>query len=157
MQNNKVTVTILIVAVVIIWGVIAYKLWWPESEEVQKLKRLTDFDEIAEVETKEFSIIGDYKDPFFPQKQMISKKLVPKSKVIKKKSTTKKKELVWPEVKYEGSVVSKTKRVGMLNIAGELFMMEKGKALRSITVEQIFIDSVRLKYKDEYQMYYKVK
>lgn len=105
-MKNKKNIYFLLPAVLIIWGLLIYKVVRgvnPANNQVQSEVIAREFKPILQKESESFSIQADYRDPFLG---ILEKKKVPKSPKIIKQAV--KKEIVpFPQVIYKGIIAPK--------------------------------------------------
>lgn len=147
-MKNKKTSWILLPAVLLIWGIIGWKIYAAtrDNPSADVLPRST-----AEVAPEKsdvpdtYRLLLDYPDPFLATSKPVATKPsgtnphIPKPKI----STEPVAAAVWPEIRYAGLVKSPKdgKVVGFLTIDGTSHFVKSGDAIGSVSVKTIWKDS----------------
>ena len=156
-MKNKKSIYILLPSVLIIWGIIFWKVFSGGDDQslqvVQpSIKPLMQAEEqIQDV----MELAYNYSDPFLrsldkPQKTTEA----PEPKPVKKLNRV----VRWPMVEYSGAVKSRRKKskVGMLKISNRNFLVREKRVYKDIEVTAITPDSIGLVYQTD-QRYFKRK
>lgn len=169
MKNKKLRY-ILIPAVVIIWGLVLYKVF-SYTDDTPEFNFNSNIDnEILQnnsvVDT--FSLIADYRDPFLgnqstfksysPSIESSNNNTQNKSVEIKKTNNQQTvTNIRWPQVKYGGLVINQNsdKKVGIMQLNGKKHLIEENKDYDNITIQRIFEDSVLISYMNNSKTFYK--
>lgn len=130
--------------VVVIWGVIAFRIFSAISNEPESLKtpgKLV-FSTLDKVERDTFSIKADYRDPFLGT---YSSK--PKNREKKTQPTPSKTFDI--DVRYTGSMVNHNtgKRIYFVSINGNQHLLEKGQKADGVSVISGGTNRVTVRYK----------
>lgn len=135
-MNRNYTLWFLITVVLSIWGIIGYKVVAAFNQEEKPLstmvsspnKNLLDFKK-----NPEFDLTLPERDPFFGK---LYQKKTPK-KVPSSKKKQPKKEVIWPDIRYQGLVsdAKNSKQVFLIDVNSTPFFVEKG---------QLFSDNLKL-------------
>jgi len=160
MKNKSITY-ILIVGVLIVWGLIFYRIFsgMGGEEELSGIPSVANKKAvISNNEEEPLVLIANYRDPFLGT---VSNTLIGSNYnqgtnqiVIKRKLPIVKKEVVlidWSFLDYIGIVQNKEtkKKVGLLNILGKEFMVSEGDTVNEVLVLKKERDSIFVKYKEE--------
>jgi len=122
-MKNKKNIYILLPAVILVWGLLAYKIFFAVKSTNDVVEQLTvsKFKPKVVEETATFTISANYRDPFLGT---MEQKEVPKKRatgVTKKKSVT-----PFPTIRYNGVISSQDKKqVFLITINGEQFFFSK--------------------------------
>jgi hypothetical protein len=168
-MKNKKMLYVLLPAVVLIWGMIAYRIVQSlEGEILVKPASGSRHDKIEEQTTDEsYVLLTDYPDPFlsnpikkskdrifpFPQAPMPQQ-----SRSISATPVHSPSPLVvppvtvhWPEVAYLGVIENKAKKtkVALLKVAGQEVLLRAGALHQGVRVTSIFRDSIGLAFQGE--------
>lgn len=116
--------------VLLIWGVVGYKILntlSPDAPTQNQLKEISfEPKKIAEKDT--FSILANYRDPFLGT--------LPKKKVVKRKSKPKVAAVPEPNIIYTGSVINNDKKnsIFFVTIDGNQFLMKTKQQKQKVTL-----------------------
>jgi hypothetical protein len=146
MFKNKKNIKILLPVVIIIWGLLIYKIVGAINPDEISLSSTpkTTFKAPTIQEKETFELIAIESDPFLGT--MYNK---PKTQKITSKSN--RTDIVWPTIKYQGIVSDKNAKssVYILNINGKQYLVKKGDTLLKIKVLKSTLESIRLRYKGQ--------
>ena len=157
-MRNKKTLYILLPAVVLIWGLVFYKIFsginkTPENTFKQPIKKNTN---AANEKNDTIQLIANYRDPFLGAPAMKSKKITDVNQLMKNNPF-----LVgiinWPDIKYGGIINNKNKNktIVLMSINNRSYLVSKGDTLKEIKVKDIFRDSIQLIYRNMNKTYRK--
>ncbi|MBN1113090.1 MAG: hypothetical protein JXA53_09290 [Bacteroidales bacterium] len=157
-SKNKKINYLLIPVVILIWGIIIYKMFFSgisynisQSQHVVKQKSKVEL-----ITSRIFRLKLNYSDPFL--------KDVDKTEIIEKvndnnyygyntdrlaETTT----INWPSVKYFGLTKNNESKVGWLNIDGKSILVHNGDEYNNVSVKKIMGDSILLQFKGEYKTF----
>ncbi|RYJ42040.1 hypothetical protein [Flavobacterium beibuense] len=148
-MKNKKNIYILLPIVLLIWGMVIYRLFSftnPETDTTiaSSTVRLKPLD-IKERDT--FSIDVNYRDPF------LGKMYRPESQKTLKTHSVKtiKEPIVWPAVIYKGIVSESNgkKKVFMLSINGKTYFMTEKTTEEGVTLKKGNRSTIEVIYKGE--------
>ena len=165
MKNKKLTY-VLISGVIVIWGLIIYRIFSglePEKELPTINPETMVQNEPATKISDSFGITVDYSDPFLDRKILsfrsssstpVSRRSVRTQPVRRPpappKTESQPERLKWPEVIYSGVIENdKGTIVALMAINNQDFLMQAGHEKEGIKVEKIYEDSVKLTYNGE--------
>jgi len=124
-MKNKKSIYILLPVVLLIWGLVIYRLFDFTADDIPDGTPLNFKVKPLAIKPKDtFSINVNYRDPFLGKMYLP----VQGKKTIKKASTTKQTPpLIWPSIVYKGIVSDNKnkKKVFMLIISGQTFLMSE--------------------------------
>lgn len=156
MLKSKKAIYVLLPLVLIVWGLILYKVFTglsdgPDLPVYSNQVPSESVERATEPDT--FSIHANYRDPFLGK--LLSKKpVVKKSK--KPKKVLKKPPVVirWPSITYGGMVRNQQsqKMVAMVKISGKDNLMKEGEELDGIQLVKVYRDSIQLGFQGEKKM-----
>ena len=154
-MKNKKAVYILLPLVILIWGIIFYRIFKGTSGSQYKVQtpkvestrgKLTSDDS--------FSIYANYADPFL--KNIREKKKLQKSKKSTQQnnkrniSSRRRRRTItrWPQIRYKGIVRNqeKTKHVFLVEIKKSSFLVHPGDTLKNVIIENCYEDSIVVSY-----------
>ncbi|MFA6924756.1 MAG: hypothetical protein WC223_10955 [Bacteroidales bacterium] len=151
-MKNKKSLYFLIPLVVIVWGLIVYKIINNKNEDYSTTNIAHNLKNNQETQniTDTFKLLADYNDPFLG-------KIAPVrviSKIQKKQSPPKveeKKLLNWPKIVYGGIIKNKSsnKTVIIVNINGIGKLMSEGEIFNNIRIKKIYKDSIIAEFNNE--------
>jgi len=160
MKNKKLTY-ILFPVVIIVWGLIVYRLFFegkvtPENIK-QTVKPVKNKIETSEKET--YKLIANYRDPFLSSKGTKSTVGIIENQKSQAKSNTKSNlrrrrtsvsRTRWPEVKYSGFIEgSKAKHTILLEVKSKNYLAYVGDTIDQIFIKEFYGDSLLVVYKNE--------
>ncbi|MFW5852299.1 MAG: hypothetical protein ACOCWB_08750 [Bacteroidota bacterium] len=164
MKKKNVTYLLLVI-VIVVWGIILYKIYEYISTDSDKSSPMaidtTSFQETT-IPTDTFSLSLDYQDPFL--KKQLNYRTKPS--LTKKHSHTPKKtqpkitkqtiqKTIWPHITYDGMIRSDETNLALLQINNQSYIIALGEEEKNIHVKQLFQDSILLLYKDEEKYFFK--
>ncbi len=160
-MKNKKGLYILIPAVLIIWGIIFYRIFSNTSFESPKTIAVSDNSRkdttLAEKDT--FFIYADYSDPFlksYKGKGNESDEAVNKKENSEKTRNFRRRRVVsqrtrWPEITYNGLIYNKqnNRYVILLGINKKRYLFHKGDTIQNIYLRKFSLDSIYVVYKND--------
>jgi hypothetical protein len=143
-MKNKKSLYILIPAVLLVWGLILYKIYahFDTGYEIHNIsKGLTNSGNNYLAKSEDYRLIVNYPDPFLggiTNTDIVRSPL----NVISKKS------IVWPEIKIGGFIENKkNKKIKIwVMINSTSFLMETGDANNNVKLTRILSDSVQFEF-----------
>lgn len=151
-MKNKKNIYILLPLVIIIWGLIGFKIFSglnSASFNEKSSKMDKQFVPKTVDQAKAFTIDPDYRDPFlgtFKKKKAIVKKT---SNAIAKKT------VVFPTIVYKGMIApkSKNKKVFMLAINGKQYLFKRNSVFEGVQLLKGNTQEVVLQYQKQEQTF----
>lgn len=147
MKNKKFTYFVLIPAVLIIWGIIIYRISVKDDDfSVYEVNSNTPTIEKTGLENDVYQLINNYSDPFL---------VAPKPMAEAKKSNVEvyaksKLENTWPDIRFNGYILNAKEVRGHLNINNEDKILQVHEVfLENYVVSAITPDSVQIRCKGE--------
>ncbi len=140
-MNNKLTISVLVVLIVIIWGTIAFRIksYTPVKSTILPVSESLEMDTVLHVE-KLYTLRGDYPDPFLGgHEKKSSLGLV----VVKEK-----RKIIWPDLTYKGCVAGKSRLAIVIKNDRTIFM-RRGEIIDDIILERVEEDFIVLKKQGE--------
>lgn len=144
-MKNKKTLYILLPLVIVIWGLIIWKLVsYTKEDSVTSNQKWTQ--ETAEVsDSLEYVIIANYSDPFLRNKS--SAYIQPQKQTrITGITETRVKSLVTtntkPDITYKGQIKSTTRTTAIVLKNDKTFLLSEGSILNDIKIVRIYPDSI---------------
>jgi type II secretory pathway component PulC len=147
-MNSKRIRIVLIVAAVLVWVIIIFKIVaHMGSNEEKHIKNI----EIQHINKKTnlpdtFNLLLGYADPFLSGVEEPKPVIVSPQPIISKPAITKSQPAVisFPSIRYEGLVSNKQtyKLVGIVNISGKQYLAKQGEKIESVTIEKMYKDSI---------------
>lgn len=162
---------VLLVAVACIWGIIIYQIVTRANandgsdvyvagveEPMQKLG--------SSIQKDSFDLILNYKDPFGKRLKSNKPKVTTTSTGPRvrarplpkpKEKEEKEEKIVWPEVRYQGLMQSRNSntQTALLTLQGRSEIVHENDIVSGLTIERVYQDSIRLKFKDESKVFVK--
>lgn len=153
--NNKKTLFLLVPAVLVIWGLVAYRLvdalGEPDFEIPNSGQKVITQE--RDTDTNLYVLNLEYPDPFRPDKSSSSEKAKPASKSPQEtkstKITFKPIALHWPRVQYRGLIVKKGQSLCLVEIDGQIYFMSLGDRERGLELIDAKSDSIQFKFHRE--------
>jgi len=148
---------LLLVIVIIIWGVIFYRLFFLRTKSERVIINLTEQKPHMKITSEPYELIADYRDPFFEQRVV---KHVPPILIanhsIEPHLPLKGQVEILP-LKFVGLIQnpSTKKQITLINFEGKDFMMGKGDTKNGVTLLEISADSIKVKYQGTTKIFYK--
>lgn len=152
MKKNK-NVKILLPIVIIIWGVLIYKIYDAFRPSAKNIRSSTPevYTPQQIIEKDTFSLLPLDADPFlgilYVKKAEVSSKKIPPTKKVE--------EILWPEITYLGIVSDKeaSTSVFIIQINGRQFLVKKGETIQDIQLVSGSDKTVQLRYKGKNKNY----
>ncbi len=134
---------VLLGAVIVIWGIIAIRIFSalsPEPEE-QKIVSNATFTRLKPKHQDTFTIKADYRDPFLGTTRKPSTQAKKPKKVIKK-------EMPPLNIQYTGSMLnsSNNKRIFFVTLNGQQHLLETGKTAQEVTLVRGSEKTITIRY-----------
>ena len=149
-MKNKKTAWMLLPAVLLIWGLLGWKIYAAMKDDPSPPFVATSPDPSAPKHVTvpdSYQLLLDYPDPFLTAKKTPVRNVSPSSPKPGNTSTPKVTApiapAVWPELRYAGLVQSKDgKTLGFLTVNGASHFVKTNDIIGEITVQKIWKDSV---------------
>ncbi len=152
MKSNKKTVLFLVVAVVGIWGTIAYKLIDKGSSGDIIIQTGNIENNTPESDTNEYTLLLNYGDPFFPSKKKVKGTVTTINKKVKKQKPV----IKWPAIKYNGCLSANENIRGHFTYNGKSMILKPGDSIGNHSVlKEIYNDSVLITYNHEQKWFFR--
>lgn len=142
MRNKKITIRVLAVAVLLIWGVIIYQVFTAGSEKTPAIRLKPAAEGKTAADDFEYRLLLSYPDPFFPQRTYHAQSSKPKNThAIRPVGVN------WPDLKYYGCVKKGEEIRAMVTIGGKSLILKPGNPvadqfkLSQITSDSLLISS----------------
>lgn len=158
-MKNKKLLYILIPVVLLVWGVIIYRIFNVVNGSGSNEVRISSFVEntINENLIDTFSIHPNYRDPFISKR---AKKTTSENKItstitkpdlIKKVSITAPMSDKWPSIVYNGLIKNEksNKQLALVQINGQSNILQLGNVAEGVELTKIFRDSIEVKFNSE--------
>lgn len=128
--------------VLLIWGIIGFKIYSALAPEAETLALMEDvtFSPKKTIQRDTFTIKADYRDPF------LGTFVSSKKNVVK---TPKKKTINFPQIGYTGLITDQEtkKHIFFVTIAGKQHLMQKGQQQNEVTLVSGSSKRIRVRYK----------
>lgn len=157
MLKNKKALYVLLPLVLLIWGIIFYRVFSAiapaEPMPVESFQIGSVLQGAGSSDT--FSIKNDYRDPFLAKPVSVS--LPAAAKKILKKESIPAPPVVWPVIIYKGMIRNHQtgKQVYLVSVGGQESMMKPGDVLAEAELSRAFRDSIEMVYKKEIKIFKK--
>lgn len=141
-MKSKATTYLLVAGVVIIWGIILWKMFSPvkDTTPVAATSKKTE-----SVETRRDTLILNYRDPFlgsFPKVDKTPKRVAAATAVVHQEP-----EQVQHNLRYLGMITKDKVNYGLIEINGLLYTLKAGESADGYKVEKVFDGSVVVRWK----------
>ena len=158
-MKNKKLAYILLPIVVIVWGLVIYRMFF---EGRTKPENLTQFirpivKESVEEKSETYKLIANYRDPFLSN-VVVSEVIAQENKQEEQSGSntnlrrrrTSVSRIRWPEVKYGGFIEGNgEKQTILLKIKNRDFLAQKGDTIEQIFIKEFYGDSLVVVYSNE--------
>ena len=161
-MNKPIVKYLLIGFVVILWGIIFFKLFKifnnPDSTEIINQSIVDDLNNTEVLDT--FSIVANYSDPFLKKYSSSSSQKVTPNKnkdSIPQPRPHIDKETSWPNVIYNGRITNLKENASLvlLKVNTESHIVKEREIVSDIGVIKIYSDSIELLYKGQKKIFQK--
>lgn len=166
MKNNKKTIILLAVLMVIVWGAIIRELISGVEEEPsysgKVIREPIKMEKNIDLDTFRLSL--DYEDPFMSTADSYSLRRNSSTTVGELASKNLKggasrrvgNTIQWPIIEFGGTIKSSNKTtVGLLKLNNKQILVKERDTRQEVTVIKMTDDSITLKYQTEKKTYYK--
>ncbi len=144
-MKNKKQLYILLPAVLVVWGLIVFKIYDSTSSETisHNVLPTTPEDIIASVEQDTYELILDYNDPFLNAKKTVRRKKArakrPVSGKVQSKKTNAETSINWNAINYLGFTEnSKTsQKTAMVTINKKHYMVKEHQEIEGFVINKI--------------------
>lgn len=168
-MSKKTTTYVLLSVVIVIWAVIVWRIFGyisQDSTQQQTAMPVFKKDSLQTVRYDTVQLNLRYPDPFLKQKGAAYIPSQQNTEPIEKPATKKveqpkpiqtpspavsevKPRVFWPQIQYDGTIMSKGSKLAMLRINGQSYIVALGKSEQDVLVKRIYQDSILLLYKHE--------
>jgi len=164
-MEQKNTKYLLALTLVAIWGLLGFRVFNKMNPpKLQFVDNGIVADEVKILEKDSLSLLVNYPDPFLTGKleskvpinvAAIPRKTFPTAAV--KVAPKKKQKIVFPKLSYKGNVKLKNGRnAALVNIEGQIMNLGLGEKYESISLVQIYEDSIQINFNGHLRTYLKV-
>ncbi|HNU34432.1 MAG TPA: hypothetical protein PKN75_12670 [Bacteroidia bacterium] len=147
-MKNKKAVFILLPAVLVLWGIVFYRIYNAvnPTENVYVISKSVDApNQTSLITTDTFQLINNYPDPFMKTVLVSRSKINRSSKVsnVRSKAAVNS-NIVFPTIIYNGIIKNNnSKKVfAMLNVNGKDYLLQQGNNVENLKLIKINPDSV---------------
>ncbi len=153
-MKNKKNIYILLTAVLLVWGILGYRIFStvnPSNKKLQTAIVSNSFKPQQLQESETFIINTDYRDPFLGT--FSKKKKVKVKKIIR--TTRKTPKTPFPVIIYKGLVSAKGKQqqVFLINIAGQQYFFKKNNTYKEVKLLRGSNKQVVLRFQGQQQAF----
>lgn len=154
-MKNKKLIYVLLPAVLVIWGIIFYRIFNAAGGD----DNISSFNDpgIREAQvssyTDTFSIVADYRDPFMGKLAVENR---PKTVVTVQPRITEPKpqspvKIAWPSIGYSGMIKNQKSalQLALLQVDGKSHTLKAGQSVEGVQLVKIFRDSVEVIFQNE--------
>ena len=138
MKNKKITTCFLALAVLLIWGIIIYKVVMHGSEKTPVIEVKSGTSDKLAAKEFEYKLLLDYPDPFFPQR-----KYHEESQKSNNPGAIQTVTINWPNLKYYGCISSEEQIRALVAVEGKSLILKPMNVLAGqFVLKQIMNDSI---------------
>ena len=150
MKNKKITTWFLAFAVLLVWGIIIYKIVMRNSEKMPLIQVKPAKEGKRAVKEFDYQLLTDYPDPFFPgRKHQTGNK--GSNSILQKKASA-----IWPNMKYFGCISNGEQVRAMVSLDGKSVILKPQDMLKDqFVLKQIRNDSILIASRNEKKWYKK--
>lgn len=157
-MENKTMKYVIGIAVISVWGLLTFRIYaryFPEDEIVFPLANQEPEYDDTHVQDS-FVIAVDYRDPFLSKKfksvkgKSNTRKVNARKKPLKKQPK-KEKPVVFPEIKYQGSVneTNADNKTALVSIDNQFISWKKGEVYNGLNLLKVYPDSIKVELRGE--------
>lgn len=156
-MKKKKTIYLLLPIILLVWGFVFFQLFsyfFAEPSYATKEKEFTV--SIDEIKKDTFSIVANYRDPFLDKKTSLKTHPPIAQRTATKASKHKAIQPVppkqWPVIKYKGMIKNNNnaeRRVGIVTIGNQEFLVKEGSILNEISFITINKDYIKVSLQKE--------
>jgi len=157
-MKKSIKTYILAIAVFVIWGLIAFKIYSALNQEdlvsTESAPQAISFNPISVQDTISYVLQLNYRDPFLG-KPFVKKQLQPKKLSIKKSVNQ---PIVFPDIHYNGLIAPKTKGTApiyMIVINGKQYLFSKNETKEAVKLLRGNSHQIEIQFqghKNQYQL-----
>lgn len=153
MKNKKFTYYVLVPSVIVVWGLIIYKIVVKDNGVANKYIPQTSDRTQIKTEDIEYSLLDNYPDPFLAKKEVVVHK---KPTVTATANKTVQQQQPWPTIKFNGYVVNGNVVKAHVTINGENKILKTNEpVLEGYTISVITNDSILVKHSSGMKWFHK--
>lgn len=159
--NSKALNYFLVLAVLVLWGIIMYRLF--STKEVDKeagARVMVDVVTLKTSEPVQYELIKT-EDPFRLNKKQTRRvtSIAPIKELKEKVLPREKKQKTWPTVKFDGTIKNKNSNdlISLIVVNGYSWLASEGMKMNGLQLVEQFIDSVQISYEGENRVFKKNK
>lgn len=151
-MSKKIKTYILLVAVLGIWGTIAYKIIAglnPEDTIIEPLEVVSEFKPKAEMSKEVFTITPLERDPF------LGTLYQSKQKTKSTGNSKARSAIVFPKTSYQGMIKKRQAKdkVFIVNINQKQHLLKIGQTIDSVTLIKGNSKEIQLRYRNQYKVF----
>jgi len=165
-MKNKKAIFVLTPLVLLVWGLIAFKIFNGKTDKKTRLKQTplksAVEDTVSLLNSNDYHLHIDYRDPFLG-KFPVQKKRIAISPKVKPKTKRKKigRPVInedWPKVVYGGRILNQTSEynVAILQVDELERLVREKDELQGITVNEIYKDSIKVSFNNATRVFHKL-
>jgi len=147
MLKDKRMIYLLLTLVVMIWGLVFYKIYsnFGEKKRVEKNILLSKVKDDNAQGDSIFTLSLDYPDPFLKGSEQST--VVP---ILNDIQNSRNDQVInWPLIEYRGLLTSKNESMGLLRVQRSDLLVKLGKIYFAVKIRAITKDSIFLEYQNE--------
>ncbi len=152
-MKNKKNIYFLIPAVLLVWGLLVYKIVFglnPSTQDVQAIDPIGKFVPKQMEQIASFTIKADYRDPFLGTLQAKKRIIKPKKKAVVKKSI-----IPFPKIIYKGIVSPKGKneKVFLILVNGQQHMFKHKTMFKEVKLLRGSTKEITVQFQNQKQTF----
>ena len=143
---------ILIFVLVVVWGLVVYRLFFKgKGTVVSTSPTMTVVEDVEVLSIDTFQLLSTYRDPFLGsiKKPVVYSAPRPKvQKIVPVVPKEKPKPIDWSFIHYKGSINSKDRKTGLVNFRGQSMIVHEGDSLGDVYIKNILPNQITIIFKD---------
>jgi len=157
-MKNKKLVYILLPLVIIIWGMVIYRIFFENRKRPENLtsRARPALTSTEKTESKRYKLIANYKDPFLKNMEVVKadaeeeKNEESNNLENLRRRRTSVSRVRWPEITYGGYINgNKNETTILLKVQNRDYLCNTGDTIANILIKGFYGDSILVLYNDE--------
>jgi hypothetical protein len=155
MKNRKM-LYILVPAVILIWGAIAFSIFSHVHRSDSNIEQFNApvFSKSSGKDSSKYQLLANYRDPFNAGMRNASEEEVNEQERLNKLQKINQ-QIIWPQIEFKGMIIHNKKWVGLLKINNANLIMQEGDEKLNLRLLKLYKDSVLLKFQKNTKVFTK--
>ena len=153
MKNRKM-LYILVPAVVLIWGAVAYSIFnhMHSSDSTFEPQNSSVLFKTTDTDTIKYQLLANYRDPFNTGiRNTAAENISDQERMLNSQRINQ--QIIWPKIEYLGLISHNKKWVALLKVNNSNLLMQEGDEKMDIKILKMYNDSVLLKFQKNSKVY----